>query len=135
MYSVPAFDAIRIVAVVPLRGSPTMTSPLEKKLKIAGPVLITANRLGDGAVIYRTADRDWTTDFDRAAVVTTAPAAAELLEAAVADDIGAVGAYVAPVKLDQDGSARPGNLRERIRLAGPTFDLPVTAVLPVSAGM
>jgi hypothetical protein len=112
-----------------------MTSPLEKKLKIAGPVLITANRLGDGAVIYRTADRDWTTDFDRAAVVTTAPAAAELLEAAVADDIGAVGAYVAPVKLDQDGGARPGNLRERIRLAGPTFDLPATTGLPVSAGM
>ena len=27
-----------------------MTSPLEKKLKIAGPVLITANRLDDGAV-------------------------------------------------------------------------------------
>jgi hypothetical protein len=112
-----------------------MTSPLEKKLKIAGPVLITANRLGDGAVIYRTADRDWTTDFDRAAVVTTAPAAAELLEAAVADDIGAVGAYVAPVKLDQDGSAQPGNLRERIRLAGPTFDLPAAADLPVNAGM
>ena len=41
-----------------------MTSPLEKKLKIAGPVLITANRLDDGAVIYRTAHGDWTTDFD-----------------------------------------------------------------------
>jgi hypothetical protein len=74
-----------------------MTSPLEKKLKITGPVLITANRLKDGAVIYRTGNGSWTTDFDGAAVVTTAPAASELLEAAVADDIGAVGAYVAPV--------------------------------------
>ncbi len=112
-----------------------MTSPLEKKLKIAGPVLITANRLGDGAVIYRTADHGWTTDFARAAVVTTAPAAGELLEAAIADDIGAVGAYVAPVKLDKDGGARPGNLRERIRLAGPTIALPARAGMRVSAGI
>jgi hypothetical protein len=110
-----------------------MTSPLEKKLKIAGPVLITANRLEDGAVIYRTADGHWTTDFDRAAVVSTAPAASELLEAAVADDIGAVGAYVAPVKLDKDG-ARPGNLRESIRHAGPTIRLPATAGVSVSTG-
>jgi hypothetical protein len=112
-----------------------MTSPLEKKLKIAGPVLITANRLGDGAVIYRTGNGGWSTDFARAAVVTTAPAASELLEAAIADDIGAVGAYVAPVKFDKDGGARPGNLRESIRLAGPTIDLPATAGLPVSAGL
>ena len=112
-----------------------MTSPLEKKLKIAGPVLITANRLGDGAVIYRTADHGWSTDFAHAAVVTTAPAATQLLEGAIADDIGAVGAYVAPVKLENDGSARPGNLRERIRLKGPTIVLPAPAGLPVTAGL
>ena|ERR1700722_17584229 len=111
-----------------------MTSPLEKKLKIAGPVLVTANRLDDGAVIYRTTDGGWSTEFDRAAVVTTAPAASELLDAAVADDIGAVGAYVAPVKLEPDGSARPGNLRERIRLKGPTIALPAAADLPLTAG-
>ena len=34
-----------------------MTSPLEqKKIKIIGPVVITANRVGDGAVVYRRAD-------------------------------------------------------------------------------
>ena len=112
-----------------------MTSPLEKKLKITGPVLVTANRLDDGAVIYRTVHGDWTTDFDRAAVVTTAPAAAVLLEAAVADDVGAVGGYVAPVKFDKDGGARPGNLRESIRHAGPTIDLPAVAEVPVSTGL
>jgi len=48
-----------------------MTSPLQQKLKITGPVVVTANRLGDGAV-------------------------------------------------------RPGNLREHIRLNGPTVALPVT---------
>jgi hypothetical protein len=111
-----------------------MTSPLDKKLKITGPVLITANRLADGAVVYRTAEGGWTTQFARATVVTTAPAATALLDAAVADDVGAVGAYVAPVKLDPDGRMRPGNLRERIRLAGPTIELPHAAAIPVAAG-
>ena len=105
-----------------------MTSPLEKKLKIAGPVLITANRLGDGAVVYRTADGGWTTDFERAFVVTSPPAAHELLDAAVADDIGAVGAYIAPVEIKDGGQIKPGNLREHIRLKGVTIDL-----LPVPA--
>src|SRR5258708_28179542 len=101
-----------------------MTSPLEKKLKIAGPVLITANRLNDGAVIYRTADGRWTTDFDHAAVVTTAPAATELLEAAVADDIGAVGPYVAPVEFPKDGGGPPRNLPASIKPSGPTPAFP-----------
>lgn len=103
-----------------------MTSPLQQKLKIAGPVVVTANRLGDGAVLYRTSGGDWSTRLDQAAVVTTAAAASELLVAAVADDIGAVGAYVAPVRIELDGVPRPGNLRETIRLAGPTIDLPGT---------
>ena len=103
-----------------------MTSPLQQKLKVTGPVVITANRLTDGAVVYRTDDGHWTTDLEQASVVTTAPAASALLDAAVADDIGAVGAYVAPVQVDPDGRPRPGNLREVIRQAGPTFDLPAT---------
>jgi hypothetical protein len=104
-----------------------MTSPHEQKLKIKGPVVVTANRLTDGAVIYRTADAAWTTDLAAAAVVTTAPAAQELLKGALADDVGAVGAYVAPVELTSDRRVLPGNLRERIRLAGPTIELPGAA--------
>jgi hypothetical protein len=101
-----------------------MTSPLEQKLKITGPVVVTANRLNDGAVVYRTLDGTWSTRLDDAAVVNTVPAATELLTAAVADDIAAVGAYVAPVKIDRDGRAEPGNLRESIRHAGPTIAPP-----------
>jgi hypothetical protein len=56
-----------------------MTSPLEQKIKIKGPVVVTANRLRDGAVVYRTADGNWATDLSSAVVVTTAPAAQELL--------------------------------------------------------
>ena len=101
-----------------------MTSPLQQKLKISGSSIVTANRLADGAVIYRTGDGGWTTHFDRAAVVTTAPAATELLAAAKADRLLAVDAYVAPVELTPDRRVLPGNLREQIRAAGPTVALP-----------
>jgi hypothetical protein len=101
-----------------------MTSPLEqKKRKINGSVVVTANRLGDGAVVYRTVDDNWTTDLESAAVVE-APAAAVLLQRAEADGVRAVGPYIAPVELASGNRVLPGNLRERIRLAGPTFPLP-----------
>ena len=101
-----------------------MTSPLQQKLKITGPVVVTANRLDDGAVIYRTSSGQWSTRLEQAVVVTTAAAATTLLTAATADDINAVGAYVAPVRHDADGALQPGNLREMIRHAGPTVELP-----------
>ena len=103
-----------------------MTSPLEQKLKITGPVVVTANRLRDGAVVYRTLDGNWSARLDAAAVVSTAPAATQLLAAAVADDISAVGAYVAPVLIGADGRPEPGNLRESIRYAGPTVTPAIT---------
>ena len=101
-----------------------MTSPLQQKLRITGPVVVTANRLGDGAVIYRTGGGQWSTRLEQAEVVTTAAAATTLLAGATADDINAVGPYVAPVRRDADGALQPGNLREMIRYAGPTIDLP-----------
>ena len=105
-----------------------MTSPHEqKKRKINGTVVVTANRLGDGAVVYRTTDDGWTTEISSAAVIDNAAAAAELLRAAEADDVRAVGPYVAPVDLTADRRVLPGNLRERIRVAGPTITLPVPA--------
>jgi hypothetical protein len=102
-----------------------MTSPLQQKLKITGPVVITANRLGDGVVIYRTMNRTWSVRLDEAAVINTATAAGELLAAAATDDTSAVGAYVAPVRYDAKGRPEPGNLRERIRYAGPTVEAPI----------
>ena len=102
-----------------------MTSPLEQKIKITGPVVVTANRVGDGAVIYFRLGGGWTTALGDAAVTSDAADARELMQAAVADDLRAVGPYVAPVRLTRDGEVQPGNLRERIRLRGPTIDLPV----------
>ena len=102
-----------------------MTSPQEqKKLRVTGPVVVTANRLRDGAVVYRTPDGQWATRLDNAAVVTTTPEATALLAAGRADINGAVDVYVAPVELGPGGTIKPGNLREAIRQAGPTFELP-----------
>ncbi|WP_047309896.1 DUF2849 domain-containing protein [Rhodopseudomonas palustris] len=104
-----------------------MTSPLQQKIKITGPSVITANRTIDGAVIYRTAQSGWSTDLADAAIVREAEPARALLAAATADDVGAVGAYIAPVEIAADGAIRPGNLREKIRRNGVTIALPVQA--------
>jgi hypothetical protein len=103
----------------------TMTSPLQQKIKITGPVVVTANRVGDGTVMYRRADGNWTTELEKAAITTDPVRARELLDGALADALHAVDPYVAPVQLTRDGEVRPGNLRERIRRNGPTIDLPV----------
>ena len=109
-----------------------MTSPLEqKKIKITGPSIVTANRTIDGAVIYRTPAKDWSTDLAHAAIVGAADEARTLLAESVADDLGAVGAYIAPVEVS-DGKIAPGNLREQIRRSGVTIGLPATG-LPVQA--
>ena len=77
-----------------------MTSPLEqKKIKITGPSVVTANRTWDGVVIYRTAAQGWSADLSDAAIVRTSDEARALLAESVADDVGAVGAYIAPVEI------------------------------------
>jgi hypothetical protein len=105
-----------------------MTSPLEqKKIKISGPSIVTANRTWDGAVIYRTAGRDWSADLTDAAIVRTSDDARSLLAESVADDLGAIGAYIAPVAIGEGGRIEPGNLREQIRRSGVTIGQPVQA--------
>jgi len=104
-----------------------MTSPLEQKIKITGPSMVTANRTWDGVVIYRTAAKGWSTDLSDAAIVCTADEARALLVESVADDVGAVGPYIAPVEVRDGGRIKPGNLREHIRSQGVTIDLPVPA--------
>jgi Protein of unknown function (DUF2849) len=103
-----------------------MTSPLEqKKIKIAGPSVVTANRTWDGIVVYRTAAQGWSAELADAAIVRSSDDARALLAESVADDLGAVGAYIAPVEVKDGGKIKPGNLREQIRAAGVTIGLPV----------
>lgn len=104
-----------------------MTSPLQQKIKITGPSVITANRTWDGIVIWRTATKAWSAELSDAAIVRTADEARALLAESVADDVGAIGAYIAPVDVRDSGKVKPGNLREHIRSAGVTIELPVPA--------
>jgi hypothetical protein len=104
-----------------------MTSPLQQKIKITGPSVVTANRTWDGVVIYRTAAKGWATDLSEAAIVRNADDARALLAESAADDVGAVGPYIAPVEIKDGGAIEPGNLREQIRSEGLTIDLPVPA--------
>ena len=112
-----------------------MTSPLEqKKIKITGPSIVTANRTWDGAVIYRTARQDWSADLADAAIVRSSDDARALLAESVADDLGAIGAYIAPVEIGDGGKIEPGNLREQIRRSGVTIGLAANAIgLPLQA--
>lgn len=113
-----------------------MTSPLQRKLKISGPTAVTANRLADGVVVWLTGAGAWSPSIADAAVATTGEDVQTLLARAHADENTAVGAYAAPVTLTAAGRAAPGNLRERIRVGGPTVAAgPATpSVTPSLAG-
>jgi hypothetical protein len=105
-----------------------MTSPLEqKKIRITGPSVVTANRTWDGIVIYRTSSHGWSAELSNAAIVRTSDEARVLLAESIEDDVGAIGAYIAPVAVTDDGGIEPGNLREHIRSEGLTIGLPVPA--------
>ena len=88
--------------------------------------MVTANRTRDGVVIYRTSKQGWSSHLSDAAIVRTSDEARALLTESVADDVGAIGAYIAPVEV-KDGTIKPGNLREHIRSEGVTIELPVPA--------
>lgn len=85
--------------------------------------MVTANRASDGIVIYRTAQQGWSASLSDAAIVRTSDEARALLNEANTDDVGAIGAYIAPVELKEGGEVKPGNLREHIRSKGLTIDL------------
>ena len=105
-----------------------MTSPLEqKKIRITGPSVVTANRTWDGIVIYRTSSHGWSAELSDAAIVRTSDDARALLAESVADDVGAIGAYIAPVDVSDGGEIEPGNLREHIRAEGVTAGIPIPA--------
>ena len=113
-------------------GRSTMTSPLEKKRRINGPVVITANRLSDGAVVHRTKSGEWTRQLAAAQILWNAEEVQSALKAAQAAGLEAVGAYAAPIDASQE-DAQPGNLREFIRTSGPTFALPSDEVRKAAA--
>ena len=75
---------------------------------------VTANRLADGAVVFRRADGGWSLRIEEAAAMADG---AELLAASERDVAAAL--IVAPYLIDlADG--QPTDYRERIRAYGPS---------------
>ncbi len=79
---------------------------------------ITANRLTDGRVIYRTAEGEWTEDLTRAERLTDDAIAEARLAQAEAEPAIAVGPYLIEIEDDAPGGQKWR--REGIRLTGPT---------------
>ena len=94
----------------------------DKKYRGLGAQTVTANRLADGAVVYRTAFGGWTETIDEATVAADREVANALL-AEVALDV-ARSIVVAPYLIDVElrgARVRPAAFRERIRALGPTI--------------
>lgn len=87
-----------------------------KKARRAGAVVVTANRLIDGAVVWRGAE-GWVERFEAAEVLS--PEGLDAALAAAEADVGrqiVVGVYAAGL----DAAGRPASWKERIRAFGPT---------------
>lgn len=85
------------------------------------PVILIANDLLDGDVVFRSAD-GWTLD-PAEALVARDDAAADALEAAAADPAAArqvVDAYLIDVEVTAGGRPVPRHYRERIKTLGPS---------------
>jgi hypothetical protein len=86
------------------------------------PHAVTANRLRDGRVVFRTAGGGWSLDFADSGIEPNEAAAdavlAEVIAHANAQDV--VEVYV--IEINTAGKApRPVKLREAIRALGPTI--------------
>ena len=89
--------------------------------------MLIANRLGDGLVVFRTADGDWVESIDAGLVIADADEAERLLEQSLADerDNKVIDPNLIAVT-DAGGSRRPVSIREAIRAAGPTIAVDIT---------
>jgi hypothetical protein len=87
------------------------------------PSIVTANRIGDGAVVYLAPKAQWTVDINEAEVAAD-KAALAALEAVAAQGVAeqrVVSVYAMDVGLT-DGRPTPLSMREKIRAQrGPTI--------------
>ena len=87
------------------------------------PSIVTANRIGDGAVVYLAPGARWTVDIKEAEVAADQAALAALEEVAAqaAAEQRVVAVYAMEVGLS-DGRPAPLSMREKIRAQrGPTI--------------
>ena len=84
--------------------------------------MITANRLGDGAVVFLASQGRWVERFEDGRLAINEDEAASLQ--AFADEAVARAEVVAPCLIEvseQDGRLLPARYRERIRAEGPSI--------------
>ena len=87
-------------------------------------LMVTANRLHDGAVVYLAADDDWTRNVE-SGLAADFNATEQLL--AVAEQAAQEQIIVAPYLIEVEvvaNSIRPSRFREQIRAKGPSIFAP-----------
>lgn len=82
----------------------------------------SANRLGDGVVVFLDDAGRWVQRLDRAAIARDERGAEILLERARAEAFGVIDPFLVGVTEDDDGTIEPISLREKIRASGLTFE-------------
>lgn len=84
--------------------------------------VLTANRLGDGAVVYRSQAGAWSEHLNESRILASSEEAAQVLaEAETAQaSLEIVGPYLMPVE-DRNGQINPTEMREFIRAKGPSI--------------
>jgi hypothetical protein len=82
----------------------------------------SANRLGDGAVVYLDDAGRWTMHLDQAALARDERGGEILLERARAEAFSVIDPFLVAVSEDDHGRFEPLSLREKIRASGLTFE-------------
>ena len=85
--------------------------------------VVSANRLGDGAVVFLDEAGDWITSLAGAAVAHGEREAAILLRRGQVEGVSVVEPFLVAVSRDEDGTLEPLSLREKIRASGLTFEV------------
>ncbi|WBU56392.1 DUF2849 domain-containing protein [Paracoccus sediminicola] len=83
------------------------------------PVVISANDLFDGRVIYFTGKDEWVPHLKQAELITEEERAKHRMAHAMALSDRAVGVFLAPARAGVDGP-EPGHPRESFRANGPS---------------
>ena len=83
------------------------------------PVVISANDLFDGRVIYLTGKDEWVPHLRQAELITDEERAKHRMAHALALSDRAVGVFLAPARPGRDGP-EPGHPRETFRAYGPS---------------
>lgn len=89
------------------------------------PVIISAFLLNEGSCVFYVKGSIWTNDINQAKVIEDADALETFMATASlsADENYVNEIYTMHVSIDESGNIQPVDIREKIRVNGPSFDL------------